>query len=111
MKFCVECGNIYYIKIIDDQMRLVCRRCGHLDEINEKTCVVSGVTTGAANSRNFSDVINKFTKMDPTLPRINTIKCPNIECPQKSPEVIYVRYDEENMKNVYLCCECDTIWE
>ena len=24
--------------------------------------------------------INEYTKLDPTLPRITTIKCPNIEC-------------------------------
>jgi hypothetical protein len=25
-------------------------------------------------------------------------------------EVIYLRYDEENMKYVYLCAVCDALW-
>lgn len=105
--------------------------------------------------------------MDPTLPRINNIKCPNSQCGSnpsvadaaavirmkqrprahdvgsgageeeeqyedvddgaldgaqdagnftfstREPEpreVIYIRYDEMNMKYVYMCAVCDTVW-
>ena len=60
--------------------------------------------------------INKYTKYDPTLPCINTIKCPNQKCSSNQTddpaerEVIFVRYDDVNMKYVYLCCKCDTRW-
>ena len=26
-------------------------------------------------------------------------------------EIIYIRYDDTNMKYVYLCCNCDTVWK
>ena len=26
-------------------------------------------------------------------------------------EIIYIRYDNVNMKYVYLCCTCDTVWK
>jgi hypothetical protein len=91
-------------------------------------------------------VVNKYTKLDPTLPRISTILCPNTECPcnrnhnptqyadratimgiaeeeatqlgssaeaadDATPrEVIYLRYDDTNMKYIYLCAVCNTIW-
>jgi len=77
----------------------------------------------------FSQVVNKYTKLDPTLPRINTIRCPNDECPsnrksagaggggaeaedkkEKKSEVIYLRYDDTNLKYVYLCAKCDKVW-
>ena len=29
----------------------------------------------------------------------------------KFPEVIYVRYDNANMKYVYICTHCDSIWK
>ena len=84
--------------------------------------------------------------MDPTLPRISTILCPNMECPcnrnhnptqyadraaivgveeeatggaaaatgpsdaSEPREVIYLRYDDINMKYIYLCAVCNTIW-
>jgi aspartate carbamoyltransferase regulatory subunit len=54
--------------------------------------------------------------MDPTLPRINTIKCPNQACTsneeqkEKEREIIYLRYDDVNMNFVYMCSTCDTVW-
>ena len=56
--------------------------------------------------------------MDPTLPRINTIKCPNQSCDsneagkerEREREVIYLRYDDINMNFVYMCSTCDTVW-
>ena len=63
----------------------------------------------------FSHIINKYTKFDPTLPRINTVLCPDLNCPTnvdgKSREIIYIRYDDSNMKFVYLCSDCDTVWQ
>jgi aspartate carbamoyltransferase regulatory subunit len=53
--------------------------------------------------------------MDPTLPRINNILCPNAECKTNTEdvprEIIYIRYDNVNMKYVYLCSECDVVWK
>ena len=53
--------------------------------------------------------------MDPTLPRINTIKCPNSDCNSNKEggerEVIYIRYDDMNKLYIYLCAKCDTIWK
>ena len=58
--------------------------------------------------------INEYTKLDPTLPRRNNIPCPNNECDShkkgKNSEVIYLRYDDTNMKYIYLCCKCDNSW-
>jgi len=70
---------------------------------------------------NYKNKINKYTKLDPTLPRITTIDCPNKECasnttegksqtPQEEKEILYIRYDDKNMKFVYMCAVCDTIW-
>ena len=59
----------------------------------------------------FSNIVNEFTKYDPTLPRVKNVPCPNENCaedPEK--EIIYIRYDDNNMKYVYLCGACDTIW-
>jgi DNA-directed RNA polymerase subunit M/transcription elongation factor TFIIS len=44
------------------------------------------------------------------------MRCPNITCKTtvnevESPEIIYMRYDDENMKYLYICVECDAIWK
>ena len=118
MKFCDNCNNIYYIKIDEtgsNQLTYYCRNCGNVDSIltEEGVCVLN--KQYKKNVQNFNHIINKYTKLDPTLPRNNQIKCPNIECSTNTKEVerenIYLRYDEVNIKYLYLCCICDTSWK
>ena len=74
------------------------------------------------NEQKYNHIINEYTKLDPTLPRINTIKCPNSECSSNhvddnqptnlnDREVIYIRYDDMNKLYIYLCAKCDTVWK
>ena len=48
--------------------------------------------------------------MDPTLPRLYNIQCPNDECKTEN-GVIYIRYDSDNLKYLYICVDCDTKWK
>jgi DNA-directed RNA polymerase subunit M/transcription elongation factor TFIIS len=160
MHFCSECHNMYYLKIRDtnedevsDSLIYYCRNCGHEDStlVGESICVSD--TQLRRSEQKFTNMVTEYTKYDPTLPRINTIKCPNQECssnmsgatnklggagskksttapktktqseplePEQSEpetenlagkEVIYIRYDDINMKYVYLCVHCDTTWK
>jgi DNA-directed RNA polymerase subunit M/transcription elongation factor TFIIS len=118
MHFCSQCQNMYYISIdADNGNKLVyyCRNCGHTDT----TLTIENVTVSRRqlkkSEQEFSNIINKYTKLDPTLPRINKILCPNPECSTNTKnttrEIIYIRYDDVNMKYVYLCSTCDTVWK
>ncbi len=138
MHFCARCDNMYYICIdpgsnasaessaATDSSSLVhyCRNCGHREPVKHEICVSKVQLKNA--TQNYGNIINKYTKLDPTLPRINHVKCPNAMCPSNPPdhalasssdkasvvprEVIYIRYDEVNMKYVYLCAVCDALW-
>ena len=116
MHFCSECGNMYYIKIdSEDNNNLIyyCRKCGNEDHnlTASNMCVLK--TNIKKSKQKFHHLVNEFTKQDPTLPRRNNIPCPNKECEshKKDNDVIYLRYDNINMKYVYLCSVCDTIWK
>ena len=118
MHFCSKCENMYYIRInAENANRLVyyCRKCGNEDSAlaSENICVSK--TQLKKTEQSFNHIINKYTKFDPTLPRINNILCPNQDCATnvdgKEKEIIYIRYDDVNMKYVYLCSECDTVWQ
>jgi uncharacterized Zn finger protein len=109
---------MYYISIDPNNAnKLVyyCRNCGNVDE----TLSVDNVTVSKIqlkkSEQEFSHIINKYTKLDPTLPRINTVLCPNPSCKTNTDdtprEIIYIRYDDTNMKYVYLCSTCDTVWK
>jgi DNA-directed RNA polymerase subunit M/transcription elongation factor TFIIS len=109
---------MYYIRINeDDPNKLVyyCRKCGNKDSLlaSENICVSK--TQIKKSEQSFNHIINKYTKYDPTLPRINNILCPNSDCStnkdDKEREIIYIRYDDVNMKYVYLCSHCDTVWQ
>lgn len=137
MHFCIKCGNMYYIKIDEKSEELIynCRKCGHTnsDLINQLDNLCVSKTELTMNSTiDYSNIINEYTKLDPTLPRIDNIDCPNKNCssniqpssndgeqkdnnksPKEKPkekEIIYLRYDDKNMKYLYLCAVCDHYW-
>ena len=118
MHFCNQCQNMYYISIDpNDSNKLIyyCRNCGNKDS----TLSVENVTVSKVqlkkSEQEFSHIINKYTKLDPTLPRVTKVLCPNPDCTtnteDKPREIIYIRYDDTNMKYVYLCSSCDTVWK
>ncbi len=121
MKFCIKCENMYYIQIdSDDKNKLsyYCRNCGYKDNTitNEGVCVLD--TQIQKTEQRFNHIINEYTKLDPTLPRIYNMKCPNENCKSNSSEekdkvkneIIYMRYDDINLKYVYICYNCNTNW-
>ena len=120
MKFCTNCSNMLYLGINPDdanELKYYCRSCGTVDETVTEggVCVLN--TQFKNGTQKFNHIINEYTKMDPTLPRIYNVKCPNDRCitnstDEKVPtEVIYIRYDDDNMKYLYMCVTCDTTWK
>ena len=118
MHFCIVCNNMYYLRIDEqnpNKLDYYCRNCGHEDKLlaHDNMCVSK--TYIKKNDQSFNHIINEYTKLDPTLPRVSTILCPNSECETNTKntkrEIIYIRYDDTNMKYVYLCSDCSTIWQ
>ena len=94
-------------------LRRICRNCGYQEE-NKKGGLILEIDLKEKISEGYKILMNEFTKQDPTLPHVNTIKCPNIECEtntsEKEKDVIYLKYDAINMKFLYICNVCDTKW-
>lgn len=123
MKFCSVCSNMYYISIREnennndgnddnskDTLYYYCRNCGEEKEVSNYTDACVYTTQIKSTKQQFHHIINKYTKYDPTLPRVNTIPCPNEDCKKENPEVIYIRYDDEKQLYIYLCTSCDMVW-
>lgn len=119
MNFCNICDNMYYIKLSeteDNKLIYYCRKCGNETNIvdEENMCVLN--TNFNQTEQGFNTMINPYTKLDPTLPRVNNLKCPNSEClsnldnEEHKTEIIYLRYDDINMNYVYLCVVCNKVW-
>jgi hypothetical protein len=155
---------MYYIRLTEtNEIVYYCRNCGNEDSTITIDNVVVSHTSLHQKGGSHANVVNKYTKLDPTLPRISTILCPKSECPCNrnhnpmqyadraaivgsadesetsglgpatglSPatatataatgatgedadavprEVIYLRYDDIQLKYIYLCAVCNTIW-
>lgn len=122
MHFCDKCNNMYYIQVSsEDENKLIyyCRNCGNEDNNLTKDNICVSKTQLKRGEQKYNHIINEYTKLDPTLPRINTIKCPNSDCESnkendkgvtKEREVLYIRYDDTNKLYIYLCGICDTVW-
>ena len=119
MHFCIKCNNMYYHKVAEGDANILiyyCRNCGHEDDTLTADNICVSRTEIRRSKQKYSHIVNEYTKHDPTLPRTDTIKCPNQECNSNKEEgsereVIYIRYDDTNMKYIYLCAKCDTMWK
>jgi DNA-directed RNA polymerase subunit M/transcription elongation factor TFIIS len=106
---------MYYIAIDErnpNNLNYYCRFCGHKDEKITEDGMVVLKTQFKKSEQKFNHMVNKYTKYDPTLPRKNNMKCPNADCTTThEPDIIYLRYDDENMKYLYICANCDFTWK
>ena len=134
MHFCTQCQNMYYTRLGgENQNSLIyyCRKCGHEDDtlaLNVDNVCISK-THIKTSKTSFQHMVNEFTPLDPTLPHVKNIPCPNAACPSrqaveekdstdageeaalKENDVIYLRYDDQNLKYVYICTNCQTVWK
>jgi hypothetical protein len=133
---------MFYLKIseeVDSQLLYYCRKCGNksndsVDSDTSELCVSK--THIKKTTQSYKNIINSYTKLDPTLPRLTNMKCPNAQCSNvnnisaeskggeskggeykggeskegDTNEIIYIRYDNDNMKYIYLCTKCDYTW-
>tara|TARA_Y100000992_G_scaffold149268_1_gene99531 strand:+ start:3304 stop:3678 length:375 start_codon:yes stop_codon:yes gene_type:complete len=117
MRFCNKCDNMFYIRISDDDgnsLTHYCRNCGN-EESNTQDEICVSKTNFKRNEDKYYNIINKYAKYDPTIPHTDNIPCPNNKCisvtnKEIKSDVIFKRYDEDELKYVYLCCHCDNIW-
>ena len=117
MNFCDNCDNLCYIKLDEnqeDKLTYYCKNCNNEQLITNDNLIV--LKTNFKKNNNNYNIINEYTKLDPTLPRVTNINCPNVNCKTNTEkdiktEIIYIRYDEDNLKYLYLCPICDTTWK
>jgi DNA-directed RNA polymerase subunit M/transcription elongation factor TFIIS len=121
LRFCPKCKYLLSLKA-DAPVSLNCPNCGFTERFEPKTAEEaliletqfrSGSSAGGAAS---GISINAYTLMDPTLPHVTTIPCPNATCASAADatrrDVIYIKTDPRNMKFQYVCAVagCGATW-
>jgi DNA-directed RNA polymerase subunit M/transcription elongation factor TFIIS len=130
MQFCPHCRNYLYLNAPEDRARRegagdvgeldadklmrICRTCGFQEE-DKRGGLVLETNLQEKTSEGYKILLNEFTKQDPTLPHVDTIKCPSASCKSNEDvtkrDVIYLKYDPINMKFLYICNVCNTQWK
>jgi len=118
MEFCKLCDNMLYIKreVTDEQDKLInyCKNCSNSIELkSDNKSILIFENNYEKEKINYKLFVNPYIKYDPTLPRVNNLVCPNNKCTKKKNEdneVIYIKYDNENMKYLYYCVYCEEFW-
>lgn len=85
MKFCKKCNNMLYIQSEEETsegalgLRHICKNCDYKEiDANPKRCIYENIYNQKSATH---DIIqNKYIRYDPTLPRMNTVKCINPKC-------------------------------
>jgi hypothetical protein len=73
---------MYYIRLTEtNEIVYYCRNCGNEDDTITIDNLVVSQTCLRQTGVKQTNGVNKYTKLDPTLPRISTIQCPNSDCP------------------------------
>ena len=123
--FCSQCDNLLNTKInkkevegkdseeqnIEDKRELIyfCENCDHFEQkdINDSSVFHLNYNLDIIKRNH---IVNKYTAFDSTLPKAIGIKCPNENCQSnqsgKKPEIRYIKYDDTNMKYIYICIDC-----
>lgn len=120
MKFCNICDNMLYISITsDNKLQHYCKNCSYKNVLDDQTTELVSTTTIDQDVETYKQFMTKYIKYDMSLPRVNNISCVNPSCKTNSNnsahihdnQVIYIKYDQTNMRYLYYCCHCEQFWK
>ena len=127
MKFCDVCDNMLYITLTPEpppgsdgagpagRLQYSCKSCGNTilgADTDTKSLVVD--TNYTDDQTTYQHFLTGYITHDPTLPHVRNIACPNDACtrPRAAPaDVIYIKYDAENLRYIYPCTHCAHFWK
>jgi DNA-directed RNA polymerase subunit M/transcription elongation factor TFIIS len=113
MKFCPICRYYLYLETDEQTCNRLCRNCGYKEK-EENGSLISETLVKERTSEGYKILLNEFTRQDSTLPHLKTMKCHREDCKSNGggaeKDVIYIKYDSENLKYLYICNVCGEYW-
>ena len=115
ISFCKNCDNILYLYKEDEGESLYhcCKSCGSKHELEEDIRLVY-VNDNGLLDKSESIYNNMYITHDITLPSIKNnpnIKCRNVDCDADETDIKYIKYDDLNMKFIYICNHYGCKWK
>ena len=118
MKFCDVCQNMMYVRLEDDNsINSYCKNCGFTDvpTAAQQERIFNVTRPDTDDRASYKQYLTPDIRHDKTLPRTRRLACPNPKCSGAGAtaggtDVIYIKYDDINLKFRYHCCACSTFW-
>jgi len=114
VNFCDNCDNLLYLYKDEDssELYLCCKSCSNKVKVSDD---IRRIYTNTNDTVDKSEVINSnpYITHDITLPSIQNnpnIKCQNEACNPETTDIKFIKYDEINMKYIYICNHCSSKW-
>ena len=111
--FCDMCSNMRLIvKDESGNLGFHCKGCESTETIKEKALCVYSISTKKLDKSEYLNTCSHLTH-DITLPKItnnDNISCPNTECTTDVSSITYIKYDDSEMKYMYICDSCGQKW-
>jgi len=91
-----------------------CKSCGNTEKVDNKSRLIYNNNNQVKLDK--SEIINSnpYVTHDVTLPTIKgnkNIKCNNDSCNVAETDITYIKYDETNMRYIYVCNHCGSKWK
>lgn len=118
MEFCEFCNNMYYIKQLEDQSMVnYCKNCNSQKsfESSDQSQKSRKILTNnfEMSTSSYKQYLNENIVYDTTIPHVNNIQCINSNCTKTNDEendIMYIKYDKQNVKHLYYCVHCKHFW-
>jgi len=115
INFCKDCDNMMFLYTDEDEeLYYGCKACGNIEDVGQthsSTCVYNNSQLQVDKSEVINS--NPYITHDITLPSIQNnpnIKCQNEACNPETTDIKFIKYDEINMKYIYICNHCSSKW-
>lgn len=118
MDFCQDCENLLVLKFKGEEnqeqkLQFCCNSCGF-----NKNATIDKSSYILKNDYNLQKVFIeekniKYITLDPTIPHISNIQCPNKKCKKEDEnnnDIAFIKINEEDMKYLYVCSYCHFKW-
>ena len=116
VKFCNQCDSLYFIQhnSNDNKLNYICKNCG-----NQEECEQHLIHEQDYKKNHKLSYIEEILKLnpdlinDPSIPKVTNLTCKNKCLKVKSTsnnEVAIIKYDDQNLSYIYICCNCGYYW-
>lgn len=109
LTFCNVCDNIIFRNYTKEGIFHKCRQCGFEEKVKYPSDQPYLLHETNYKTKSKDIVFHEQMIHDPTLPMAPGMSCINTAC--NGTNIVYMKYDQANLRYLYVCRDCHTKWK